>query len=314
MNGLCVETLIVGGFHMRTSIRCPHAARHAAPFARRLILGLLGLVAGGDWSLLAPHAYGDAPTLLSWNYYGGGDGGPELNEPLVTDRPDFTEASSTVGQRVAQLETGYTYVFDDAEGVEAHSYPEALLRVGVFADWLELRVGWSYLAEEVGPERDSGADDLYLGAKLGLTGQEGILPEIAVVPQMRVPTGGGDFSAGETLPGVNWLYGWDVSDFIATGGSTQYNRRIDGESDEAYTEWAQSWTINYSLGENLTGYTEWFGLFPHSSESVRPENYFDGGFAYLFTDNVQGDVRAGVGLNDAAADYFVGIGLSMRFH
>ncbi len=32
-----------------------------------------------------------------------------MTEPLVTDRPDFTEACSTVGRRVAQeIETGYT--------------------------------------------------------------------------------------------------------------------------------------------------------------------------------------------------------------
>lgn len=36
-----------------------------------------------------------------------------LDEPLVTDRPDFTEASSVVGLGVAQLEIGYTYSFDD---------------------------------------------------------------------------------------------------------------------------------------------------------------------------------------------------------
>src|SRR5688572_11638984 len=33
-----------------------------------------------------------APTLFQWSYGDGGDGGPDLNEPLVTDRPDFTEA------------------------------------------------------------------------------------------------------------------------------------------------------------------------------------------------------------------------------
>ena len=33
----------------------------------------------------------------------GSSGGPDLNAPLVTDRPDFTEASSTVGRGIAQL-------------------------------------------------------------------------------------------------------------------------------------------------------------------------------------------------------------------
>ncbi|HUE70669.1 MAG TPA: hypothetical protein VMP01_07245, partial [Pirellulaceae bacterium] len=42
-------------------------------------------------------------TLFQWSYGNSFSGGPNLDEPLVTDRPDFTEASSTVGRGVLQL-------------------------------------------------------------------------------------------------------------------------------------------------------------------------------------------------------------------
>jgi hypothetical protein len=255
-------------------------------------------------------------TLFQWSYSTTVSGGPNLDEPIVTDRPDFTEASSTVGRGVYQLEAGYTYSYNnDAAGrLIGHSYPEALLRFGVYDDWLELRMAWNYVNEEVDGIRSSGADDLYLGMKLGLTPQDGWLPEMALVPQMTVPTGARAFTANEVLGGVNWLYGWDVSDFIATGGSTQFNRTIDADSGNAYTEWAQSWTIGYSLTERLGAYTEWFAFFPHGADFAKPQHYFDGGFTYLISDNVQWDVRAGVGLNDAADDYFAGTGLSIRYY
>jgi hypothetical protein len=212
------------------------------------------------------------------------------------------------------MESGYTYVYnrDGASRTITHSYPEMLLRYGVLAEWFELRAAQNFASEEVDLVRNSGADDLYLGMKIALTPQEAILPEIAVVPQMTVPTGDGFLTAGEVLPGVNWLYGWDVNDFLATGGSTQFNRTIDEVTGDAYTEWAQSWTINYSLADRLGGYTEWFALFPHSAETARPEHYFDGGLTYLISNDVQWDIRAGVGLNGAADDYFVGTGLSIR--
>jgi hypothetical protein len=253
-------------------------------------------------------------TLLQWSYGTSFTGGPDLNEPLVTDRPDFTEASSTVGRGVLQMESGYTYIFDKdaASQTISHSYPEVLLRYGVFAEWLELRIAQNVASEDDGIVRNAGAEDLYLGFKIGLTPQEEIFPEMAVVPQMTVPTGEGAFTADEVLPGVNWLYGWDVTDFIATGGSTQFNRTLDEVTAAAYTEWAQSWTVNYSLAERLGGYTEWFALFPHSADTARPEHYFDGGFTYLISNDVQLDIRAGVGLNEAADDYFVGLGLSIR--
>lgn len=241
-------------------------------------------------------------------------GGPDLSEPLVTDRPDFTEASSTVGRGVAQLELGYTYTFDHdgTAATKSHSVPEALLRYGLIHDWLELRLGWNYAHEAVGGLTTAGSEDLYLGAKLGLTSQVGLLPEMAMIPQMTVPTGASAFTGGEVLPGVNWLYGWDVNDFLSTAGSTQFNRAIDGTGN-AYTEWAQSWTVGYSLTDRVGAYTEWFAFFPHSADTAKPQHYFDGGFTYLFSNDVQWDIRAGVGLNDAADDYFVGTGLSVRF-
>jgi hypothetical protein len=60
-------------------------------------------------------------------------------------------------------------------------------------------------------------------------------------------------------------------------------------------------------------YAEWYGLMPNGAATARPEHYFNGGFTYLLCDNMQFDIRAGVGLNDVADDYFVGTGLSIRF-
>jgi hypothetical protein len=285
---------------------------------RRWISGTTVAIALSAQSAAIPCS-ADAPTLFQWNYGDGGQGGPDLSEPLVTDRPDFTEASSTVGLGVMQLEAGYTYAYDndDTGSTKSHSFPETLLRVGVLADWLELRAAWNYVEEtttEFGGARtlETGSEDLYLGMKIGLTGQAGILPEMALMPQMTVPTGSGSFSAGETLPGLNWLYGWDINDWLATGGSTQANRALDDVTNDPYLEFAQSWTVNYSLAESVGMYTEWFVIATDGADTNHTENYADGGFTFVVTNNLQLDIRAGVGLNDAADDYFVGSGFAIR--
>ncbi len=264
--------------------------------------------------------YGPCPceprkTLFQWSYGTSFSGGPDLDEPLVTDRPDFTEAASTVGLGVLQVEMGYTYTFDN-DGVtqtKSHSYPETLFRYGIFADWLEFRAFWNYFDEEVGGMRSTGAQDLYLGFKIGLTPQEGILPEMALIPQMTVPTGARAFTNDKVLPGANLNYAWEINDTWSTGGSTQFNNQIDELMPVSYTEWAQSWTLVYSYTDNLSSYTEWYAFFPHGAVTAGPEHYFNGGFAYLLSNDVQWDIRAGVGLNDRADDYFVGSGLSIRY-
>jgi len=253
-------------------------------------------------------------TLLKWNSGRRAFGGPDLNAPLVTDRPDFTEASSTVGRGVTQLEFGYTYTknHDEMMDEKTHSYPEVLLRQGLLEDWLELRLAWNYSNLELGVTEDAGAEDLYLGFKIALTPQDQFLPEMALIPQMTVPTGENAFSSDKVLPGLNWIYGWELNDSLSTAGSTQFNRAVD--ESEVHTEWAQSWTIATSLTKKIGGYAEWFGIFPDGAVTAKTEHYFNGGFTYLLNHDVQWDVRGGVGLNDDSDDYFIGTGLSVRFH
>ncbi len=240
------------------------------------------------------------------------------SEPLESDRPDFTEASTTVGLHRVQIETGYTYIRDNNNSTltSTHSFPEMLVRIGMLTEWFEARIAWNYGVNlnrsNVVSNIFDGGQDLYLGAKLALTEQDGWRPEMALMPQMNVPTGGEDFTSGEVEPGVNWLYGWDVTEVVAVGASTQVNRTLD-DADVWYAEFAQSVTINYTLTEKLGGYTEWFAFFPAGSADALPQHYFDGGFTYHVHNNLQLDIRAGVGLNDAADDFFGGSGAVFRF-
>ncbi len=259
-------------------------------------------------------------TLLQWSYGTSFSGGPaSMDEPLESDRPDFTEASTTVGRGVAQVEMGYTFLFDDDNGSihRENSFPEMLWRIGMFAEWFEFRIAYNNLVGSdvftgLPTANFAGGEDLYLGAKIGLTPQEGILPEMALIPQMTIPTGHPALTAGIVCPGVNWLYGWDINDFLSLGGSTQGNQAVD-DAGETYFEFAQSLTIGYTLTDKLGAYTEWFVLVPSGSHVAPTQHYLDGGFTYHLTNNIQFDVRAGVGLSVRAADYFMGSGIVLRF-
>ena len=243
----------------------------------------------------------------------------EPDDAIVTDRPDFTEASSTVGAGVLQIEAGYTYVYDSESGTSTrlHSLGEPLFRLGLHEDWLEFRLAVFPLEERVTSGGTSnttaGVGDLYVGFKVALTPQAGLLPEMAIIPQALVPSASSSFGRDGFRPGANWIYAWEINDWLSTAGSTQFNRAIDAGTNEPYLFVGQSWTVAVTLTENWGTYAEWFALFRSGADTAQVQQFFNGGFTYLINNDLQLDIRAGRGLNSAADDFFVGTGVSMRF-
>ncbi len=261
---------------------------------------------------------GGAKTLFSWNGQQVVDDGPD-DPRLVTDRPHFSEASSLVGLGVVQLETGYSIFSDRENGTRTttHSFPEPLLRMGLFAEWFEFRLASNYLVEHTsantGSRTVSGTDDMYLGAKVALAEQAGVLPELAVFPQMRSPTGSSAFSSGQVLPGVNIAYSWKLNDLLELECNTQFNNRRD-DLAHTYLEAIQTFNLEYDLSDRVGAFTELIGFMPSGALIAKPEYYFHGGFVFFLSENVQLDIHAGTGLNRAAADLaFTGAGLSWRY-
>lgn len=251
---------------------------------------------------------------LGWLLAAAGEGRAQRG-PLVADRPDFTEAAATVGAGVLQAEFGYTLERRSGDEVWTHSLGESLFRAGVLVDGLELRLGLSPVVQRTtagGRSVDeTGMEDLYLGTKFTLARQNGVRPSIAVIAQMTLPTGSEAFTSDRHLPGANLIYAWDLAEGVSLAGSTQVNRAVS-ESGGGYAEWAQSLVTGLSVGSRTGLYAEWFAFLPSASDEARAEHYVNGGFTWSVTDDAQWDIRLGAGVNDAAADYFLGTGLALR--
>lgn len=290
--------------------------RHHRALLLVLIAHALGAFAMGE----ARGESNGPSTLLQWSCGKSSEGGSDLDKPLETDRPNFTESPKTVGKGVVQLESGYTFTYDAEDKVRTtdHSFPESLLRVGILADWLEFRAEWNYEVQRTKTggitNTASGADDMTLGLKIALTPQQCMLPETGIILEMSVPTGADAFSADEVLPGVNYCVNWDITKDWSLGGSTIIEGAVDDATSDIYTQFAQSLALEHSWNERIKGYVEWYVLSPISADTNRPQDYFNGGFTVLINNDVQWDIRAGVGLNEAADNFFAGTGLSLRYY
>lgn len=263
-------------------------------------------------------------TLMQWSYGTSFSGGPpSLDEPLESDRPGFTESPVTVGRGVVQLESGYTFT-QDGHGNElltSNAFPDTLWRIGMFAQWFEWRIEYNYeivndtiSSGSLPPvhRRFSGSDDLLVGFKLALTPQEGILPQMGLNPEMSVPSGSPAFTAGEVMPAVLWLYNWNITKNIVLEGLTGVDRAAD-DSGNIFTEFSQAWNLQFQLTKKLQGYVEWYVIAPNGRTTERTMHTIDGGFSYMVTNNFQLDIETGVGLNEAADDFFAGSGAVVRF-
>ncbi|MBN8624857.1 MAG: transporter [Planctomycetes bacterium] len=167
----------------------------------------------------------------------------------------MADAASLVGLGRVQNEHGYTDFVDRDNGirVQTHSYPERLLRMGLYREWFEFRLAYNYFREnsDTGGPKTSlhRSDDIYGGAKVALAEQAGLLPEFTIFPQMRTPTGHKNFTSGEVLPRMNFAYAWMVTKQLEIEANTQVNRRADDGADH-YTPRFFKQSISSSISVN----------------------------------------------------------------
>ena len=236
----------------------------------------------------------------------------EATEPLITDRPDFTESAVSVSPGGFQLETGYT--FSGVEREKTHSFGEVLLRVGV-AERLELRFGFnSYSRVRTGSGKLTGLEDTSFGLKLELVeGDPGTgvdRPDVAVLVSTSLPTGSDAFSADGLQPSVAVALAWDLTESLALGSNLGYSMLRDG--GETFDELFGSVALGLGLSERFGTYVEIYGFFP--TEVVYPDvAYFNTGVTYLIAGDVQLDARVGYGLNGLDDDFFFGLGAATRW-
>jgi len=240
---------------------------------------------------------------------------PPAAEPevagIVTDRPDFTESSEVVPKGGFQFESGISYEGDTAGGDRSRSFgaPGALLRLGL-GFRTELRIAAEGLiSEAIRGGRTSGYSDIEVGAKFRLFNQDQIGVDLALMPMVTLPTGADAFTAGAVEPVMTLAWARELpSGFGLTG-----NLNAGSVSDDAgrFPQQSVSFSLGHSLVAGWNGYLETYGFTRLERDGERAITV-NGGVTRPVGDNIQFDLAVGRGLTDAAPDWFVGFGFSIR--
>lgn len=246
-------------------------------------------------------------------------------EPIITDRPDFTESAFAVPVGRLQLEGGYTFSYDDEDGerVSDQTLPEFLLRIGVVEDF-ELRLGWTgwSLTETLWREKndagrtvsridhDDRGTDMIVGVKYHFLDQRGLVPDFGVIAEMSLPTGASTKTSGDVDPAVKLLWGYELSERFSLTGNV--NLSVPTSGTHRFLQTAASVSLGVSLTESMGAYVEYFGFYPNDIGTDCAHS-LNAGLTFPITNDLQFDVRAGFGLNDEADDFFTGAGFAIRF-
>ncbi len=255
-------------------------------------------------------------ALLAW-----GSAVPGAEPPLLTDRPDQSDAPFVVPRGLFQIEGGVTHGERDQAGEKLATtvFPSTLLRYGL-TETLELRLALTGVAVETtdpstGKSRNRGLADAGLGLKFRITEQKGAIPHTAFVGTLVVPSGDDEFSSDRVDPAFRFAFGNSLTETV----SLTYNvgmfwlteRDPANERDtRSFVEW--SVTAGFAAGSRLGVFGELYGLTGASIGS-RPLNSAGAGATYLLTPRLQVDGRVTVGLTSAALDWTAGAGVSYRF-
>lgn len=239
------------------------------------------------------------------------DGWTGLEDPLVTDRPDFTESTSTVPRGHFQIEGGATLT--RVEEVDTTSFGELLVRIGTGERW-ETRLGLGYARVETPFAEASGLEDPSIGIKVRFTEDPGDLapgqPAAALLVSTSIPEGDGELTGGEWVPEAKLALAWELTPRFSLSSNVNYAYLPDG--DDRLHQLGATLSGGMGITGRLGAFLEWFG-FSEETEDGPSTHYVDGGVTWLINDDLQVDARVGTGLNDADPDWFVGVGAGVRF-
>lgn len=236
----------------------------------------------------------------------------EITESIITDRPDATESPNSVPKGFLQIETGgiYTSLNENGQKEEVFTWNTTLLRWGLF-DNMELRLGWNF--EETrytlnGEQRNevlSGMSPLLAGVKIHIAHEEGWIPELGLIGHLFFPfMAGSDYRPETTDADFRFSMGHTLSE----KSSLSYNIGAEWGNDSPEIAYVYTLAYGLSLTKSIGMYGELYGDVP---ESQSGHHFWDVGWTYLFSSNLQFDATVGSSFTNDQ-DLLLSTGLSYR--
>jgi len=233
------------------------------------------------------------------------------DDAIFTDRPGQTDAVYTMGKGYFQIESGFFYGTDEGAGnkITASTTPNLMIKYGVI-DRVEVKLFLDVKHEKnedkiAGTKsKNSGLAPIRLATKVFLIEGDGWMPAASITGILSLPnTGNNAFQHKDLNPSIRLQMENSISDHL----SLNYSIGGDWDFDNNNSQGVYTIVLGNSFSDKLGGWAELYGTFNNGNEFAT-----DFGLAYLLTDYLQLDTSLGIGLNDAATDFFFNLGISWK--
>jgi hypothetical protein len=243
----------------------------------------------------------------------------EFMRDMSTDRPDSTESPITVDAGHFQVESSlfdYGRTRQDGMEEEVFTYGGINFKLGllhnvdlqfVFDAHTEIRTKdrATNLTETV-----KGFSDLQVRLKINLWGNDGGDTALAIFPFVKLPTGS-DLSNDHVEGGLILPLSVKLSNKIGLGLMLEADFVYDEDSRSYQTELFHTAVLGFDLTDQLGLFVEYAGTTGSAHfDYLATAN---AGFTFAVSDDLQLDIGGRVGLNEAAEDFGVFTGFSIRF-
>jgi hypothetical protein len=233
--------------------------------------------------------------------------------PISTDRPGQSTSTDIVPRGTLQIEGGMQYQPSSDDRTPDVSIPQLVLRWAPLV-WLELRLGSNF---GLFTQRTAGSDaattiDLTVATKMRVIEQRGAVPTVGALVEVDAPIASTGEAINDFDPSLTLLADWDLTAEWSIAANLALAGPSPGVNDvERVFQVSPIVALGWSPTEPLALFAEWYSLVKANDEPTQQSA--DGGVTWVVTDDFQIDVAAGVGLNAAAPDYYVGAGFAWRW-
>jgi Putative MetA-pathway of phenol degradation len=224
--------------------------------------------------------------------------------PIEADRPDQTETPAIVPKGMFQAETGFVFQKNNLDS-KTKSLPTTLWKYGVNENF-ELRLITEYVLEEENNSKSSGLTPVYVGFKVKLLDEKGIVPKTSFIAHMSLPNvASKQYKTEFYAPEFRFVMQHNLTEKV----SLSYNLGAEWDGFSAEPTFIYTLTSGFSVTEKLGAYIEFFGFAPQNDIA---NHSFDGGFTFLINHNFMLDLSSGVGITNNAPERYFALGFSFR--